>query len=516
MAKKIYIPKVTGDVSIKIVSKVIVQKDPTDTSCTNITLNKTSLYFVDSTPQKLVATLTPSNTTDSLTWKSNKTNIATVSTAGIVTPKADGECVITATCGSCTKTCSITVNLSGSSGDYNENYVNPTITFDATTNKAKLTKNGYTEYMDVSYIKNSGHADYVSNTTVTDSNGQTHYISLLNPNSTSAISKFRINGLVPDNGGWFDRNGGTDYEETGEMLYNLFVDPRLFYGTNFNATIKNSGLNSEYMNKALTTFNTMFPALNLTLNSSSSNEITMKSANELGDSYLGMTWAGTNGFYIELYSNALNNYSGPYESNKNYWLNTAVHELGHSLGLDDMPHHSPTIYNYSEDHAKCWYFQPNDIYAFKTLAKEQFGLDVVTSLEQSCGIRYNIAEQVNQYKIKESINMSDDIEKIRCSYIVYDNPDEKSDIIVEAELIFIEERKHIPSDGGRGIMYFDVYEIVPLNVIKGEALLKNNNKVRILKYAGINVDTNYKYKLRLLEREEGHLIINPLQGIEKN
>jgi hypothetical protein len=39
MAKKIYIPKVTGTVSIKVTSKVI-ETDPTNIPCTNITLNK--------------------------------------------------------------------------------------------------------------------------------------------------------------------------------------------------------------------------------------------------------------------------------------------------------------------------------------------------------------------------------------------------------------------------------------------------------------------------------------------
>ena len=507
MAKKIYIPKVTGAVSIKVTSKVI-QTDPTNIPCTNITLNKTTLYFVDSTPQRLVATLTPSNTTDTLTWKSNKTNIATVSNVGMVTPKADGDCIITITCGSCTKTCPITVNLSGNSGGHDENYVNPTITFDEATNKAKLTKNNYTEYMDVSYIANKGHTDYVSSTSVTDSNGQTHYLSLLNPNSTSTISKFKINGLIPDNGGWFDRSGGSD----GDELYNLWLDPRLYYGSNFTSTIKNTGLDSEYINNALTVFNTMFPALKLTLNSSSKNEIAMKEVCEQGDSYLGMTYAGSDGFYIELYSTALTKYSGPYASNKKYWLNTAVHELGHSLGLDDLPHHSPTIYNYSEDHTKCWYFQPNDIYAFKTLAKEQYGLNVITHLEQSSGMRYNMEEQIDNNEI---IALSMPKDRIRFSYVVYDNPDEKSDIIVEAELVFIEEKKYEPYNDGRIIMYYDVYEIIPSNIIKGNDLLEKNNKVKILKQAGINIDTNCKYKLRLSKREEEHLIINPLQGIEK-
>ena len=61
--------------------------------------------------QTLVATLSPSNTTEPLRWSSSNTNIATVSNDGVVTSVGDGECTITATCGSYSATCSVTVDL---------------------------------------------------------------------------------------------------------------------------------------------------------------------------------------------------------------------------------------------------------------------------------------------------------------------------------------------------------------------------------------------------------------------
>lgn len=78
--------------------------------CTNITLNKNTLTFTDTTPQTLTATLTPADTTDTIIWSANLAGIVNISN-GIVTPKKNGTCVITATCGNQSATCN--VNVSG-------------------------------------------------------------------------------------------------------------------------------------------------------------------------------------------------------------------------------------------------------------------------------------------------------------------------------------------------------------------------------------------------------------------
>ena len=78
--------------------------------CTGITLNTNNLVFEHSTTaQTLTATLTPTNTTDSVVWSVSPTGICTVNN-GVVTPVTNGSCVITATCGTQTATCNVTVN----------------------------------------------------------------------------------------------------------------------------------------------------------------------------------------------------------------------------------------------------------------------------------------------------------------------------------------------------------------------------------------------------------------------
>lgn len=79
---------------------------------TGITLDKTTLSFTDSTSQTLVATVEPSDTTDKVVWTSDAESVATV-TNGVVKPLSNGSATITATCGSVSATCSVTVDIAG-------------------------------------------------------------------------------------------------------------------------------------------------------------------------------------------------------------------------------------------------------------------------------------------------------------------------------------------------------------------------------------------------------------------
>ena len=79
---------------------------------TGITLDKTTLSFTDSATQTLVATVEPSDTTDKVVWTSSAESVATV-TNGVVKPLSNGSATITATCGSVSATCSVTVDITG-------------------------------------------------------------------------------------------------------------------------------------------------------------------------------------------------------------------------------------------------------------------------------------------------------------------------------------------------------------------------------------------------------------------
>lgn len=77
--------------------------------CTGITLDNTELSFTDTTQITLIATVEPSDTTDTIVWKSNNTSVAVVEN-GVVTPLANGNCTITATCGNYVGSCAVSIS----------------------------------------------------------------------------------------------------------------------------------------------------------------------------------------------------------------------------------------------------------------------------------------------------------------------------------------------------------------------------------------------------------------------
>lgn len=77
---------------------------------TGIVLSSNSMSVTSSAPFKLMATVSPSDSTDVVKWTTSDPNVATV-TNGTVTPVGDGTAVITATAGDVSDTCTLNVTL---------------------------------------------------------------------------------------------------------------------------------------------------------------------------------------------------------------------------------------------------------------------------------------------------------------------------------------------------------------------------------------------------------------------
>lgn len=100
------------DGSYRFLPQIYETKD-----CTGISLDYNSLSFESVGETKtLTATLTPSDTTDSLTWASSDTNVATVNSSGVVTIHGIGSATITATCG--IQSASATISVSTLKAQY--------------------------------------------------------------------------------------------------------------------------------------------------------------------------------------------------------------------------------------------------------------------------------------------------------------------------------------------------------------------------------------------------------------
>ena len=87
-------------------------KHKPETPVTGVSLNKSQITLEIGGTATLTATVSPENATDkSVTWESDKTNIATVDNTGKVTAISDGTAVITVkTANNKTATCTVTVN----------------------------------------------------------------------------------------------------------------------------------------------------------------------------------------------------------------------------------------------------------------------------------------------------------------------------------------------------------------------------------------------------------------------
>ena len=91
-------------------------EDAATIPATNIALSSTTLSMVEGGVANLTATVTPTNSTDSVGWSVSPSGIVSV-TGGNVTALKAGSATITATAGSVSATCAVTVTAASSGGD---------------------------------------------------------------------------------------------------------------------------------------------------------------------------------------------------------------------------------------------------------------------------------------------------------------------------------------------------------------------------------------------------------------
>ena len=100
-----------------------MQEIGTRVPCTGIVLSADTLSFTTTDTQTVSVVVSPDNCTEAITWSVSPTRIVTVKN-GVVTPIRNGEATITATCGSYSDTCAVTVSgiseSGGDTGDYTD------------------------------------------------------------------------------------------------------------------------------------------------------------------------------------------------------------------------------------------------------------------------------------------------------------------------------------------------------------------------------------------------------------
>lgn len=87
---------------------IMVLSGPYGVSCSGITLSESSVTLSGAVKHRLTASLVPEDCTDPVVWESGNTGVATVSD-GVVQAVGDGQTTITATCGSVSARCIVSV-----------------------------------------------------------------------------------------------------------------------------------------------------------------------------------------------------------------------------------------------------------------------------------------------------------------------------------------------------------------------------------------------------------------------
>lgn len=96
--------------SYNAVCNITVEIQETDIPCVGIVLEPTTLTFNEKGTQELTVTVTPSNTTDSVSWVSENEDIAIVEN-GVITPVSNGTTTIIVSCGEYSASCEVTVSI---------------------------------------------------------------------------------------------------------------------------------------------------------------------------------------------------------------------------------------------------------------------------------------------------------------------------------------------------------------------------------------------------------------------
>ena len=369
-------------------------------------------------------------------------------------------------------------------------YNNPTITMEGV--RAKAEQNGIVQYFDTSCEPNTGHPSYNSYLTLQSSEGRTHYLALLN----KGTSRFGKNGLHLDSGGWY-----TTASQTSGVEYGMMTSVLPWYNFNMSFTVKNENFNSALLERALGYFNQAFPALNVTVDVSSSNIIRVDN-DAIESAFVGYNQrnSGTRTFEIVIFK-CKEQEGRVMEADNDYFTAVTVHEFGHCFGTDDNASHKPSIFDYNSDISKCLWLQPNDIAWIEYMHKTAYGVDLTTNQEDID------AQVANMY-----IDTSEFKDCISFMYHTYDNIYDAADVVVDCELEYIDTQKINISTTGEMYFEYDIYNIVNETVNKG-ALESVQIKIP---HKNVSIDENIRYRL-YLEQYGSHMpsdLINPYQGIE--
>jgi hypothetical protein len=255
-------------------------------------------------------------------------------------------------------------------------------------------------------------------------------------------------------------------------------------------------MDSTWLNKTLEIFNSSFPALNVTVDPTSKNEIVSGGIDD--PQILGVSWIkqGDDGdyhFYINLNTEKLTEKYGSFNENDMKWYSTSVHEFGHIFGVSDTAPHLPSLYQYGRNTSENYFLQPNDIAWIEHMHKVMYDVDITTSQEA-------ISAQAS------IVNLPAPEDGLSIMYFDYDTIDDSNaDLIIEGKLSY---KESLVSQVGIPIEY-DIFDVDIANIIAGEAAEKISIKIPSNEKLKETILPFENYRLYLIKNNDGLYCTNP-------
>lgn len=367
------------------------------------------------------------------------------------------------------------------------------------TYKVRVSKGNMSEIYNLSCEKNTKLPNHHTDIQLVDPEGDTCYL------ATTTVKGEQEGSIIYEgdylSNGWYsDTNQDGGSYATTDAKYYKNITKGEYFGYPIQVRLAKYELDTRLIDDAIERVNKAFPTFHMSRTTASS--VNYMEMDDYEDTWLAAAWTNSTYAYIKFNYSTLVPYYGEYSYNPSsttykMWLDTAVHEIGHTLGWADQATHRPSVYDYSRNRARGAYFQANDIawliHAFKDRGVDPSVFQVnrkgETDMPKMSKARSTLLASLPDAPVVPDFD-----------YAQFDSGVETekfSSNIVIATLDY--DRTEILNIGGDVEIEYKIYSI---NVIEEEKGVLSKKELKIPSNERTDIKDNQKYRLYLKEYEK--------------
>lgn len=343
--------------------------------------------------------------------------------------------------------------------------------------------------------------NYTGYITVEAPDGETYYINTIS--TPDEHSSAQYDGKYLSNG-WCSYVGKEKDYVIWEGHYTRNFKNKWYFAFTIEPKPSKYPIDNKLIDDAIDRINRSMPIVNIKRGTSTINFLYL---DDYEDTWLGLCTSWTDHEEIKLNKRTLDYYGGQYVYDPKayayrYWLETTVHEFGHTIGFPDQPTHAPSLYDYNNNRYTVLYLQANDIYYIKDAYKKLYDVDPAI-FDREPNSMIDAKNEVTPMMMRAASRVSDSqADNDNCchnfNFPSFNTPDDlksKAKNVVIATLTY--DRTERLNIGGNLELDYDIYTINVINQEKG-TLSKREMKVHPQEN---NIKENKVYRLYLEEYE---------------